>query len=171
MTKYLVFDCETKGSRGTSEGLDPRKSRIMAISVKTSEFEKLLTYPSEKKILEEFWAIVKSENYVLVGFNCDRFDIRYLYLRSMINNVPVARIDDRCLDLRRIISAGDKYAKGTLDQLSELVGYQPNFSGFSKGAAPLLWRGDQIPELIDKLMDDSRRTYLLLEKMRGVNLI
>ena len=166
----MVFDLETNGNKGTGEGLDPRIARINAISIKTVEFEKLITFASEKRILEEFWNLVRSEDYILVGFNT-KFDLRFLYLRSMINGVQVIKLDERTIDLRMIIAAGNEFAKGTLDQLSDLVGYQPNYSGFGKKAVFLLWRGHRIPELVDKLMDDSRRTYLLLEKMKEINLL
>ncbi len=171
MTDYLIFDVDTLGNKDSKLGLNSRKTRITLIGVKTDQFEKIITSENEKEILQEFWRMVRVTDYKLVGWNIDKFDIPFLYVRSLVLGVAAVNLQNRTIDLRTILGNGDKYAKGKLTEYTDLIGYKTRNSGFNKSGVCLLWEGHEIPELMDRLFEDVRRTYKLFKRMEKVKLI
>jgi len=88
--KELVFDIETLG-------LDPLRSRIIAIGFKSSKKYFIKISEDEKELLRWFWNFSK-ENF-LIGWNILRFDIPFIKMRSLIHNINMTRL--RVLDLFR----------------------------------------------------------------------
>lgn len=171
MKKYLVFDVDTKGEKESNLGLDSRKSRVMSIGVKNDEFERLITYSNEAKILQEFWDLIIKGDYTLIGFNCEYFDVPFLYVRSLIKNVKVLNLENRCIDIRHILGNKNTKSKGKLKEFGDSLGFNFCHSGFSKSNVQLLWQGNQILELENRMLEDVRLTYMLFKKMQGVGLV
>src|SRR3989338_4333771 len=119
---YLIFDIGVD-AKNKMEGLNPLYKRISFSGVKSKEFEKVMTHSSERKLLTDFWELTESKAYILAGFNVIRFDIHYLYIRSLINNVKVPNLKDRILDLRLILSNGNPNFKGKLDEYGALMAF------------------------------------------------
>ena len=58
-TKAMVFDLST-------EGLEPLKHRIVGITIKTASEERIITNRDEKKLLEEFFKFLNSNNFDMI---------------------------------------------------------------------------------------------------------
>ena len=171
MGRHLIFDVDTKGERSTTKGLEPLRTRVTLISVKSNDFERIITSPDEKEILEEFWGLVRSKDYVLVGFNCHAFDIPVLYIRSLVNGVKVVNLKGRCIDLRQVLSNDMPKIKGTLDEYGTQIGYPFSMSGFSKSNLGIHWKGNRIPELTERLIEDARLTFALFKRVKEAGLL
>lgn len=103
--KYIFLDIETvpfeiehedvkqylmdKKISKEARSLNPLYAKIITIGMKTLNDLKIFS-GEEKEILEQFWnSIYKSLNTVLVTFNGYKFDVPFIILRSIINNVKV----------------------------------------------------------------------------------
>ncbi len=160
----ICFDLETTG-------LNFLKDRITAIGLKTDNGERLITYKSEKRLLQEFWAYLRQKKkFCLVGFNSRGFDIPMLVTRSFIHNVPVIDIRGKHIDLRDCFN-NNRYAKGRLEEYSQAIGYQPKYNGFKGEDIPLLWQEGRIPELKEYLAQDVRMTYAVYQRLKVIGWI
>ena len=83
--KYLMDKKLTDAYRS----LDPNYSKVIVIGVKLNDELKLFT-GEEKEILENFWNFVKGINSIIVTHNGYKFDIPFIIVRSIINNVKIS---------------------------------------------------------------------------------
>lgn len=104
--KYLFLDIETapleikdefvmrylmdKKLTDASRSLDPNYSRIIVIGLKYDSQIKLIT-GEEKNILNEFWDLFKKDNFVVVTHNGYKFDVPFIVVRSIINNIKISK--------------------------------------------------------------------------------
>ena len=104
--KYLFLDIETapleindeyvmrylmdKKLTDANRSLDPNYSKIIVIGLKLDNEVKLLT-GEEKNILNEFWNIIKENNDIIVTHNGYKFDIPFIIVRSIINNIKITK--------------------------------------------------------------------------------
>ena len=105
--KHIVVDIETaplkiehedikdylmdKKISKEKRSLDPNYSKIIAIGIKLpDEPVKILAGNNEKEMLADFWDILKNNKTdVIVTHNGYQFDIPFLILRSVINNIEI----------------------------------------------------------------------------------
>ena len=84
--RYLMDKKLTDAARS----LNPHYSRIIVIGLKYNNEVRLLT-GDEKEILTQFWDFMKTNNSVIVTHNGYKFDIPFIIIRSMINNLRVSK--------------------------------------------------------------------------------
>lgn len=164
MNNVIVFDLST-------EGLEPVKHRIIGISVKTSLEERIFTSREEKHLLEMFWAYMRNKDFdKIIGFNSDNFDIPFLIVRSIKHKLPILKIRNKSIDLRKIIF-GDEHKKGTLSDFQHLLGIEIVENGYAKMHMSLMWERDNMKNLKECLLNDVRITWKLYLRLRGAGLI
>ena len=83
--RYLMDKKLTDASRS----LDPNYSKVILIGLKLNNELKLLE-GEEKSILDEFWNIIKeNRDAIIVTHNGYKFDIPFIVVRSIINNIKI----------------------------------------------------------------------------------
>lgn len=164
MEKTLVFDV-------SSEGLDPLRHRIIGITTKTLTSERIITERDEKKLLENFWAYIRRNQFEkIVGFNSSNFDVHMLIIRSVKHKVAFADLRGKLYDLRKAIF-GDEHARGTLREFQELLELNFPESRYRKLHMSLLWEAPQLTELREFLLQDVKITWKLYEHVSEAGLI
>ncbi len=162
--KEVVFDI-------SSEGLEPIQHRIIGISVKTALEERIFTSRNEKHLLEMFWAYMRNKNFdKIIGFNSDYFDIPMLVVRSIKHKIPMIKLRDKSIDLRRVLFGGEK-KKGTLTDFQNLLGIEIVENGYAKMHMSLMWERDNMEKLKEYLLNDVRITWKLYLILRRAGLI
>ena len=114
--KDIIFDIETLT-------LDPLEedARIVAIGVRCEDFHKVLTADKEIDLLRTFWALpFFKENFRLIGFNSFTFDLPYLLVRSFKYGIKVPDFKGKSVDLRFVLSYGNKFKNGKLSDYASL---------------------------------------------------
>src|SRR3989344_5588029 len=103
--KYIFLDIETVPMRIEHEDVkqylmdkkiskeersyNPLYSKIITIGMKTFNESTEMLIGKEKEMLEQFWGKLKGLNTILVTYNGYKFDIPFIVLRSIINNVKI----------------------------------------------------------------------------------
>ncbi len=84
---YLMDKKISKEARS----LDPNYSKIITIALKMKDKEAFVLYgDDEKQLLNKFWYIVKGHpNALFITHNGYKFDIPFLNIRSIVNNVSI----------------------------------------------------------------------------------
>jgi len=161
----MIYDIETNG-------LSPFDSRVCVIGLKMEDEEIVFSDPDEKKVLEAFWQYVSSfDSWRLVGFNSSSFDLPFLVVRSFKHGIVMPRLRYRNVDLRLILSSGDKYAKGKLDDYAKLLDIPSKLNNWSGAHAVILWQEGKYEELSAYVMQDVKITYSLYVQCKKVGLI
>lgn len=162
----MCFDIETTG-------LDPFSSRITAIGVSNGFGTDAMVDKDEKYILEKFWEGVRRKYpYIrLVGFNCQGFDMPFLIIRSLKHNIKVFDLKGRIIDLREVLSNGNRYQKGKLDDYAKLIGIEQKYNGYSGFEAIRLWNENKLDELKEYVLTDVRITHKLYERMKETGIV
>jgi DNA polymerase elongation subunit (family B) len=115
--KEIIFDIETTTLEPFS-----KDSRVVAIGVKCGNYNEVLMSTQEKQLLEKFWDLPFFKDYFkLIGFNSFVFDIPYLIVRSFKYGIRIPDIKGKTIDLRFVLSYGNKWAKGKLEDYSKLI--------------------------------------------------
>jgi len=117
MTNNFILDCETTG-------LHPIEDRLLCCTIMHADSDTPQTFygQNEKLVLEQIWVAIEDAN--IIGF-CTGFDMDFLVVRSMVNNVEIKNVD-RIIDLRKAINKYDPRAKGTLRDWAKRLGFTPN---------------------------------------------
>lgn len=126
MTAY-IFDIETQSNYPAPDCFSPHNGKIICISLSNLSGEIAATYfgLDEKLILESFWNTI-NYSYKLIGFNCLCFDMQYILVRSIYNNVKIPDHFDkiRIIDVRSEIYKYDKFMKGKLSDFARALGIE-----------------------------------------------
>lgn len=164
--EHVIFDIETTG-------LNPVKDRITAIGVKNGFGEDALIDKDEKYILEEFWKMVRRKYpYLrLVGFNCLSFDIPFILIRSFKHGVKVFDIRGKVIDLRYVLSHGNRYQQGKLEEYAKLIGLSTKYNGYNGSDAVKLWEANKLNELREYVLSDVKITFGVYQRVKEVGLL
>lgn len=158
MSEYVVIDIETTG-------FDPFNNRITAIGVKRKDEEIVFMEQNEYRLLLEFWEWAsKIKNPKFIGFNCFKFDFRFIHLRSMLHNIEVPfSLKDSYIDLQYELKFyGGTYMKGNLCDYCRFIEIgEKNGDG---GKAVVLWNEQRLMELKDYCLQDIKLTWKLFER-------
>jgi len=162
----VCFDIETTG-------LDPFSSRITAIATSNGFGTDAIVDKDEKFILEKFWEGVKRKYPFirLVGFNCQGFDMPFLIIRSLKHNIRVSDLNGKIIDLREVLSNGNKYQKGKLDDYAKLIGIGQKYKGYSGFEAIRLWNENKLEELKEYVLNDVEMTHNLYKRMKETGIV
>jgi len=163
--KAIVFDLAT-------DGLDPFKHRIIGITAKTDTDELIITDSDEKKILHQFWSLIRENGFnKMVGFNSDNFDIPMLVVRSIKNKIQCINISDKIIDLRKVVFGNIDKRRGKLIDFKDLMGMPDVISGYAKMHMTVLWGDSKSSGLRDKLLEDVRITWNLYCRVKECGLV
>jgi predicted PolB exonuclease-like 3'-5' exonuclease len=88
--EYVIRYLMDKKLTDASRSLDPNYSKIIVLGLKYNDEIKLLT-GEEKDILIKFWNFIKENNFTIVTHNGYGFDIPFIIVRSIINNVQISK--------------------------------------------------------------------------------
>lgn len=163
---YICFDIETTG-------LNPLQDRITAIGLRNKDAELAIIEEDEKKLIEDFWkAAAKNYPYVrLVGFNCFSFDMPFIIIRSFKLGIKVVDVRGKIIDLRLVLSQGNKYQQGKLDDYAKLIGLKSKYNGYDGADAIKLWETKNILELEKYVLSDVEITFGIYERVKEVGLL
>jgi len=176
----IEADIKEKEEKRLGElGLDKATCLICCISmmdVDEGEPWHLLLDPEtldEKALLSEFWNITHEYDR-FVTFNGIPFDVPILTFRSMVSGVQPSvtistqkyRITNH-IDLRMILGDWDKYAKGTLDFYSRILGIGGKTEGLDGSFVEDMWSCGCYQEVGDYADQDVRITSELYKRMVG----
>lgn len=164
--KEVIFDIETTT-------LDPfdKNARVIAIGVKYKTTEQVITGLNEEALLRRFWDLPFFEGYFkLIGFNCLSFDLPYLITRSLKYKTKVPFLRGNIIDLRLILSFGNKYQKGKLtDYTKLLLGKKgEKLDGIDGSMMLNLWKKQELERIANYCMKDVMLTaevYFALKDM------
>jgi DNA polymerase elongation subunit (family B) len=160
-----VFDLSTMG-------LQPVKHRIIGITTKCAEEERIFANRDERTLLIIFWEYIRSMRFTeLIGFNSSEFDIPMLIVRSVIHKVPISDIVHKSIDLRKVVFNGVENKCGKLTEFQELLGIEFPESRYRKMDMFLLWSTPEMHELEQFLLRDVKVTWTLYEHTREAGLI
>ena len=164
MTKY-IFDVETLG-------LDPISDRIICISLKIPLTTVCISYfgESEIEILTSFWNLLEETDEIF-SFNGDKFDIPFIVMRSVINNIKVKKFNH--IDLRKVcnswkVSFSD-YTKGTLRDWAKILNIVPTTSNGSEMIK--LFQNNEWDKIKSHCEEDVRICDALYLRLRDVGLL
>ncbi|MBI2105882.1 ribonuclease H-like domain-containing protein [Candidatus Woesearchaeota archaeon] len=170
-TKEIIFDIETTT-------LDPLEddARVICIGVRCNienrQFITVLAEDSEKRLLENFWSMPVFQGYFrIIGFNCFTFDIPYLLVRSFKHGVKMPDIKGRVTDLRFVLSYGNKFKKGTLDDYAKFFSGN-KFKKIKNGEdVAKLWKEKKIDEITTYCGHDVFLTYQIYERLKRMGVV
>jgi DNA polymerase elongation subunit (family B) len=110
--------------------LDATTGKVLAIGV-SLKGEKIILHGEERDILKKFWDMAQEQvgSGFLIGFNCNSFDLPFLYRRSWKHGIATAAglrrgryFADCVVDLREVWQLGDRQARGSLATVSKHLG-------------------------------------------------
>ena len=143
MKMEICFDIETTG-------LSPIENRITMIGLKSAKEELIITSQDEKEIIVKFWGYLRENNVsLLIGFNSRGFDIPFLITRTFKYKIEAVNLKYKMLGLRRAFQYYfNSYAKGKLENYSELINCGAKYKGIKSDKIPELWKEGKIKILI-----------------------
>ena len=150
---------------------DIETAKITYVSIVTPDRDYVLTNRSEKVTLIETAKLLKNySSGTILGFNLIEFDILLLHNKFSEYKINIPKIFDNLLDLRRILSSGKPFAKGTLDQYAAVFDLREWKYGWSKSHYYLLWQDPTIESLKQFLLWDAKTTLRIFSHlMSGPN--
>lgn len=165
----IIFDIETTG-------LEPLKDRIICIAFKLNEKEEAIINADEKAILEKFWNSIKEIKtkdigFRLIGFNCLSFDMPFLIIRSFKHDIKVPDTKGKVIDLRYLLSYGNKYQNGKLSDYAELIGLEQKYNGYNGSDMKSLFEEGKLDEIKRYALSDIKITFGIYERALKIGLV
>jgi DNA polymerase elongation subunit (family B) len=167
--KEIIFDIETTT-------LDPLEedARVICIGVRCNidnrKFITVLAEDSEKRLLENFWSLPVFEGYFrLIGFNSFNFDIPYLLIRSFKHGIKMPDIRGKSIDLRFVLSYGNKFSKGRLDDYAKLFLKEKKINNGNNVLD--LWKEGKIDEITTYCGHDVFLTCKIYERLKRMGVV
>lgn len=165
----IIFDIETTG-------LDPLRDRIICIASKLNGKEEAIINADEKVILEKFWNSIKEIKtkdlgFRLIGFNCWSFDLPFLIIRSFKHGVNIVDTRGKVIDLRHLLSYGNKYQNGKLSDYAELIGLEQKYNGYNGSDMKKLFEDGKLAEIEKYALSDIKITFGIYERALEIGLI
>jgi DNA polymerase elongation subunit (family B) len=154
--------------------LDPLTGRVLAIGWLDGDQNlfKTLCDDNEKELLLNWWDLIAPERYEVrhcIGFNCHLFDWPFLVRRSWHHGIMPPKLvrkgrywSEEFVDLRDIWQMGDKYAKGSLNDIAKHFGLEPK--QHSGEQFYQLWKSDR-DQALDYLRHDVELTWTIANRM------
>jgi uncharacterized protein YprB with RNaseH-like and TPR domain len=162
----VIYDIETNGLNAQDD------DRVCAIAVKIDDIERVFIGPDEKTVLTDFWDQTRQfKDFRLVGFNSASFDLPFLLVRSFKHGVIVPNLKYRSVDLRLVLSMGNKFAKGKLEDYAKLIGAPMKLNNWSGAQAIILWKEGRYDELSEYVLQDVRITDSILQRCKQIGVI
>lgn len=188
MMEYLILDIETVPIEITDEtvknylmdkkiskeqrSFDPNYSKIITICLKENNQEtKILASDDEKPLLKEFWEILRNKpNILIVTHNGYHFDIPFIILRSIINNVHIplqintnkfSMEKSNHFDTMLFFSFYGNFTNPNLDILCRLNNIQVPHNRFSGADIEKLYQNKEW----DKIKNKCKQDVELLEEL------
>ena len=155
--RYLMDKKLTDASRS----LNPNYSKIIIIGLKYNDELKLLT-GEEKNILEEFWNFIKENNSTVITHNGYKFDVPFIIVRSIINNVKIIKeinlnpwnmLRSNHLDTMLIFSQ-NVFTNPNLKILAKLNNIDFNDEGILGRDVERLWKEGNLEKIKEHCKDD-----------------
>ena len=87
---YVIRYLMDKKLTNASRSLNPIYSKIILMGLKYNNEIKLI-HGEEKEILNEFWNFIKDKDLTMVTHNGYKFDIPFIIIRSILNNVKITK--------------------------------------------------------------------------------
>lgn len=159
----IIFDIETTG-------LNPALDRIIVIGYKVDEQPIKIIEGNEKDILQNFFKIVRSQKSVyLIGFVIS-FDINFIRIRAILNNIkPINFNTIQNIDLRKVL-IGDSRLHGKLGDYGKALGIEKH-NGINGELVPILFQEGKI-DLIKKYCEtDVKITSMLYNRLKELDLV
>jgi len=165
--KEIIIDIETL----TLDPLD-EKACVVAIGVQCGTYNEVLMSVSEKDLLNKFWNLPFFEGYFrVIGFNIFNFDLPYLLIRSFKWGVKMPDIRGKTIDLRFVLSYGNKYKNGKLEDYSTLFLGEKGKKTSNGGNVGELWKKQKFQKLKEYCKHDILLTYLIYERLKGMGVL
>ncbi|HLG25039.1 MAG TPA: ribonuclease H-like domain-containing protein [Candidatus Nanoarchaeia archaeon] len=160
----IITDIETTG-------LDPLKDRSTALGIEIGEGQLIFNEDDERFNLHSYWQFLRKHQYFrLIGFEIG-FDVRFLVIRSLLHKVKIVDVMGKTIDLRQVLSFGNKYEKGTLNDYSKFLGFGEKYNGFIGAHATILWQDGKKDELKKYLSKDLELTWKVYHRCKHIGLL
>jgi hypothetical protein len=149
-------------------GACPVTSHITHATILTKNSEKILVNTSERSLLLDLIDnLYPFRNGCLIGYNLWCYDLPLIRKRARANSISHNFGFKKIVDLRTIISGGNRYSRGKLREYAALLGMCFEKTGWLKRHHLVHEIAYDAPGLHDYLMADCRATYLLLQFLSG----
>ena len=165
--KEILIDLETLS-------LDPldEKARIVAIGIQCGNYVEVLMSPNEKDLLKKFWNLPIFEGYFrIIGFNIFNFDLPYLLIRSFKYGIRMPDIKGKTIDLRFVLSYGNKYKNGRLDDYTQLFMGEKGKKISNGSNVEELWKAQKFQELKEYCRYDIFLTNKIYERLKQMEVL
>lgn len=162
--KPIVFDIET-------DGLNPLENRITAIGIKTDKQEIVIMEEDERRMLERFWTFLsRFDKFRLIGFNNFNFDQYFLNIRCFKHNVKILDVKGRTIDLRFVLSNGNRFKNGKLGEYAFLLGFK-KYSDLGGELVVDAWKNRKLGIIEKYLRQDLKITYAIMLRCGEIGLL
>lgn len=176
--KYLYKD-ERTGEEKDIGALSPITGRITALGLKYNDIENIFISEDEGEMLNEFWRSIENLHMKekapirFVGFGIKKFDMHFLYVRSLANNVKIYRVyAPSVIDLKEYLTFFNSYKKrGKLSDYAHLIGIGGKYKDITGEQVPFLWKDKRLDELKAYLSNDLRMTQDIFLKCKELGIL
>lgn len=165
--KEIILDIETL----SLDPLEPN-AKVVAIGIQCGNYVEILMSPSEKDLLSKFWNLPFFEGYFrIIGFNIFNFDLPYLLIRSFKHGINMPDIRGKSIDLRFVLTYGNKYKNGTLEQYSMLFLGEKGKKTSDGSNVEELWKSNKFNELKEYCRYDLFLTNKIYERLKEMGVL
>ena len=185
--EYVMRYLMDKKLTDASRSMDPNYSKVIVIGLKYNNEIKLLT-GEERDILNEFWNIIKENNFTIVTHNGYSFDIPFIIVRSIINDILISKeININPWNMSKsnhidtmLIFSQNTFTNSNLKILAKLNNIHFEDNGILGKDIERLWKENKLDvieehckndvEILEKLFNTKCKTYIEnLRKLRFQN--